>query len=192
MAEAIVDRLETVDVQQHQCGLFVFPLRCRERAGELDIETAAREQSRELVFIEALEDDFGLQPVLVGGPGAAEREIADRTLALTRARSVIDTLGDDLRRLVWTVDGSALVISPDTGPLHIARALETPVVGLFGYTNPKRSGPWRRDEDLVVDGYARTPGEAYPITPEYRDGMKRVTVEGVLEKVALARTKYGW
>ncbi len=142
--------------------------------------------------LEALEDDFGLQPVLVGGPGAAEREIADRTLALTRARSVIDTLGDDLRRLVWTVDGSALVISPDTGPLHIARALETPVVGLFGYTNPKRSGPWRRDEDLVVDGYARTPGEAYPITPEYRDGMSRVTVEGVLEKVALARTKYGW
>lgn len=142
--------------------------------------------------LEALESEHGLQPVLVGGPSPVEREIADRTLALTGATSVIDTLGDDLRRLVWTLDGSALVISPDTGPLHIARALETPVVGLFGYTNPKRTGPWQRDQDLVVDGYATHPGEDYAITPEYRDGMSRVTVEGVLEKVAAARTKYGW
>lgn len=142
--------------------------------------------------LEALESDFGLQPVLVGGPSPVEREIADRTLALTGATSVIDTLGDDLRRLVWTLDGSALAISPDTGPLHIARALETPVIGLHGYTNPKRTGPWRRDQDLVVDGYAAHPGEDYPIVPEYRDGMGRVTVDGVLAKVAQAREKYGW
>lgn len=141
--------------------------------------------------LEALEADFGLQPILVGGPGAVERAIADRTLALTKARTVIDTLGDDLRRLVWLLDGSALVISPDTGPLHIARALERPVVSLFGYTNPKRSGPWRHDPELVVDGYAAYPGEDYPITPEYRDGMSRVTVEMVLDKVALARARDG-
>lgn len=140
--------------------------------------------------LEALESDFGLRPVLVGGPSPVERELADGILALTRATTVVDTLGDDLRRLVWTVDGSALVISPDTGPLHIARALETPVVGLYGYTNPKRTGPWRRFQDLVVDGYAAFPGEAYPVSPEYRDGMKRVTVEAVLDKVQLATERY--
>ncbi len=140
--------------------------------------------------LEILESDMGLRPVLVGGPSPVEREIADETLTLTRARTVVDTLGDDLRRLVWILDGSRLVISPDTGPLHIARALETPVVGLYGYTNPKRTGPWRRYQDLVVDGYARFPGEAYPVSPEYRDGMSRVTVEGVMEKVELALEKY--
>jgi heptosyltransferase I len=140
--------------------------------------------------LEALESDFGLRPVLVGGPSAVEREIADRTLELTRARTVVDTLGDDLRKLVWILDGSRVAISPDTGPLHIARALETPVVGLYGYTNPKRTGPWRRYQDLVVDGYAAFAGEAYPVSPEYRDGMTRVTVAGVLEKIGAALERY--
>lgn len=141
--------------------------------------------------LESLESDYGLRPVLVGGPSVVEAELAARTLAATRATTVVDMLGDDLRRLVWILDGSSLVISPDTGPLHIARALETPVVGLYGYTNPKRTGPWRRYQTLVVDGYEAFPGEAYPVTSEYRDGMKRVTVEKVLDKVALAVDRYG-
>ena len=40
--------------------------------------------------------------------------------------------------------------------------------------------------DLIVDGYADYPGEEYPIMSAYRDGMKRITVERVLEKVSLA------
>jgi heptosyltransferase I len=139
--------------------------------------------------LEALEFEHGMRPVLVGGPSRIEREMAERVRALTRARP-IDALGDDLRRLVWLLDGSALVISPDTGPLHIARALGVPVVGLYGYTNPKRTGPYRRFEDLVVDGYAEFPGEDYPISPRYRDGMRRVSVDAVLEKISLARERY--
>jgi heptosyltransferase I len=139
--------------------------------------------------LERLESEHGLRPLLVGGPSRAERAIADRVLALTRAQ-VVDALGDGVRRLVWLLDGSALVISPDTGPLHIARALGKPVVGLFGRTNPKRSGPYRAFEDLVVDGYAEYPGEEYPPSPRYRDGMRRVTVERVMEKVDLAMRRY--
>ena len=139
--------------------------------------------------LDALAAEHGLQPMLVGGPSRAERVLADRILATVRTRP-LDLLGDDLRRLVWLLDGSALVISPDTGPLHIARALEVPVIGLFGRTNPKRTGPYRRFHDLVVDGYQDFPGEAYPVTTSYREGMKRVTAEAVLEKITLARTRY--
>ncbi len=139
--------------------------------------------------LDALEADHGLRPVLVGGPSPVERAMADEILERTSAR-VVDTLGNDLRRLVWIVEGSALTLSPDTGPLHISRAVDTPVVGLFGYTNPKRSGPYRKYQDLVVDGYALHPGEEYPIEHAYRDGMGRVTVEMVLEKVALAMERY--
>jgi heptosyltransferase I len=147
------------------------------------------EPERYARVLERVEREHGLRPVLVGGPSSDERRIADEILALTDAR-VVDALGDDLRRLVWTLAGSALVITPDTGPLHIARALETPVVSLFGRTNPKRSGPYRAYQDLVVDGYADYPGEEYPPAPVYRDGMRRVSVEAVMEKVALAMRKY--
>jgi heptosyltransferase I len=139
--------------------------------------------------LEEVERAHGLRPVLVGGPSAIERRIADEVLARTNAR-VVDALGDDLRRLVWVLEGSALTISPDTGPLHISRALGTPVVGLFGYTNPKRSGPYRLYQDLVVDGYAEHPGEDYPIEHAYRNGMERVTVDGVLDKISLAMERY--
>lgn len=139
--------------------------------------------------LEVIERTHGLRPVLVGGPSAIERGLADAVLARTRADAV-DALGDDLRRLAWILEGSALAISPDTGPLHISRAVGTPVVGLFGYTNPKRTGPYGAYGDLVVDGYARYEGEDYPIEQTYRDGMARITVEAVLEKVALAVERY--
>ena len=139
--------------------------------------------------LETVVDRYGLRPVIVGGPSAVERSIADQVIRATGA-PVVDALGDDLRRLAWILDGSALLISPDTGPLHISRALGTPVVGLFGYTNPKRSGPYRAYEDLVVDGYAEYPGEEYPLTHRYRDGMKRVTVQAVMDKVDLAMERY--
>lgn len=139
--------------------------------------------------LEEIERAHDLRPVLVGGPSRVERRLADDILSRTGAR-VVDTLGDDLRRLVWILEGSALAISPDTGPLHISRAVQTPVVGLFGYTNPKRSGPYRAYQELVVDGYARHPGEDYPIEYAYRDGMKRVTVDAVLEKVSIAMERY--
>lgn len=141
-------------------------------------------------LIETVDRDFGYQVVLVGGPSAAERAMAAEVIRQSRVKP-IDELGDDLRRLVYLLDGSDLVISPDTGPLHIARALEVPVIGLYGYTNPKRSGPYRKFQDLVVDGYARYPGEDYPISMAYRqDGMSRITLDRVLDKFELATRVY--
>ncbi len=141
-------------------------------------------------LIEHIDADFGMQCVMVGGPSKIERDAAEDIATLTRA-PVINSLGDDIRRLVYLLAGSALVVSPDTGPLHIARALNVPVVGLYGYSNPKRYGPYRRFTDLIVDGYARVPGEQYGPSMEWRkDGMARITVEMVLDKVALAVKKY--
>jgi heptosyltransferase I len=140
--------------------------------------------------IEAVENDFGMRAVIVGGPSRIEREAAEHIAHHARTKPMI-ALGNDVRRLVWQLDGSALVVSPDTGPLHIARALDVPVVGLYGYTNPKRYGPYRKFTDLVVDGYARFPGEDYPLSMEHRlDGMTRVRPEEVIQKVGLALEQY--
>jgi heptosyltransferase I len=135
--------------------------------------------------LEEVERTHGLQPVIVGGPSTTERRIAEDVVRESSA-TVLNELGDDVRRLLWLLDGSALVLSPDTGPLHVARALGTPVVGLYGHTNPKRTGPYRAFEHLLVDGYSEYEGEEYPASAKYRDGMKRVTVERVLEKVGRA------
>jgi heptosyltransferase I len=91
---------------------------------------------------------------------------------------------------VSLLDGSALVLSPDTGPLHVAVALGRPVISLLGYTNPKRVGPYRKFRDLTIDAFAE-PGEAYVATMEHRAGrMPRIGVDDVLDKVALWRERY--
>ena len=102
----------------------------------------------------------------------------------------MSALGSGLRKLVGILDGSALVLSPDTGPLHMSVALDRPVVSLIGYSNPKRVGPYRKYRDLMIDAYGE-PGEDYPISMENRlDRMPRITVEMVMEKVRLWEERY--
>ncbi|HEY2851272.1 MAG TPA: glycosyltransferase family 9 protein [Gemmatimonadaceae bacterium] len=138
---------------------------------------------------DVLYHDFGLEPVLVGG--RTERELAAERVIVERARhKPMSALGSGLRNLVGILDGSALVLAPDTGPLHIAVALDRPVVSLMGYTNPKRTGPYRRFRDLIVDAYG-DPGEDYPISMENRpDRMARITVRDVLDRVERWRSRY--
>jgi heptosyltransferase I len=138
---------------------------------------------------DALHDQFGMQVVLVGGK--SERELAAQRIVMEKARhKPRSELGSGLRNLVSILDASALVLSPDTGPLHMAVALDRPVISLMGYTNPKRTGPYRRFHDLIIDAYG-DPGEEYPISMENRPGrMNRIETRHVLDKVALWRERY--
>ncbi len=138
---------------------------------------------------DALWHDFGMQPVLVGG--RSSRELHAEQIIMARAlRRPHSALGSGLRNLVGILDASSLVLAPDTGPLHMAVALDRPLVSLMGYTNPKRTGPYRKFHDLIVDAYGN-PGEDYPISMENRlDRMPRIAVRDVLDKVERWRTCY--
>jgi len=140
---------------------------------------------------DVLEHELGFRTLLVGGPG--EREVALARAMAERARShPIWELGDSVRRLLWLLHGSDLVIAPDTGPLHMARAMEVPVVGLFGHTNPWRVGPYRRFEDLWVDHYDDPDERPDAARAEPRHGrMATITPAEVLERVERAVAHYG-
>lgn len=132
---------------------------------------------------DALWHDFGLQPLLVGGRSPRELE-AERVINATARVKPASALGDGgLRGLAAIIERAALVISPDTGPLHLSVALGTPVISLLGYTNPKRVGPYRRFHDLMIDVHGE-PGEEYPVSMRNRpDRMARITTADVLAKV---------
>jgi heptosyltransferase I len=135
---------------------------------------------------DALVADFGVVPVMVGGDSAAEQEVARRIRALAR-HPVADALGSGLRRLVAIMDGAPLVVSLDTGPLHIAVALDRPVVSLIGYNDPAIYGPYGRFHDLVVNGFGEPSRRAKETRP---GGMMRVSVRDVLDRVERWRTSY--
>jgi lipopolysaccharide heptosyltransferase I len=90
-----------------------------------------------------------LRSLVLWGPG--EEAIAGTVVAAsdnTAAVSPPTTIAD----IVSLTKAAALMISGDTGPMHIAGASGTPLVGIFGPTDPHRNGPWSED-DLVVSRY---------------------------------------
>jgi heptosyltransferase I len=140
-------------------------------------------------LVDRLHSELGARCMIVGG--RSEREIAAaRRITALATHPPLDLLEWDLRKLVYLLDRSDVLVSPDTGPLHIGVALGTPTISLVGYTNPRRVGPYRRFPDLLIDAYG-DPGEDYPITAEYRHGrMERIGVDQVVEKVRLALQRY--
>jgi heptosyltransferase I len=136
-----------------------------------------------------LESRYELQPVLVGGDSAREREAAHMITAAAR-NPPVDALGSGLRNLVSILDASTLVLSPDTGPLHMSVALDRPVISLIGYSDPRRTGPYRKFHDLIIDAY-HDPGENTPVSMETRSGrMQRITVADVENRLGIWSERY--
>lgn len=78
---------------------------------------------------------------LCGGPTEAERELA-RTIASHSAHRLHDLVGQTrLPQLLALIEQASLVLAPDTGPAHMATTVGTPVIGLYGHSNPARTGP---------------------------------------------------
>ncbi len=122
---------------------------------------------------------FALGVVAVGVAG--EKPTIDRLLKLTDA-AVVDLAGQtDIPTLIALLAGARLVIGNDTGPTHIAAALNVPVIIIFGPTNPLRIRPYNRPHAVVaVDPDAR--GNAIESAdPRYR--IDAVPVDSVFAEV---------
>ncbi len=144
---------------------------------------------RYAALVDRVQGELGARAILVGGKSARE-EAAAAEIRRLAARPPLDLREWDLRRLAYLLDRADVLVSPDTGPLHVGVALGTPTVSLMGYTNPKRYGPYRRFHDLLVDAYG-DPGEDYSAGAGNRPGrMERITTGAVAEKVDLALARY--
>jgi heptosyltransferase-1 len=85
----------------------------------------------------------GLRSIVLWGPG--EEQLATAVVDASAGAAVLSpptTITD----LVAMAASAALVVSGDTGPLHIATAVGTPVVALFGPSYGDRNGPWSTDD----------------------------------------------
>ncbi len=97
----------------------------------------------------------GWRVVLCGGRSTLERETGDAILAKVDAdpAKVVDLIGKDtLKQLPALLARANLVMTPDSGPMHIANAMGSKVLGLHAASNPERSGPYS-DRRYCVDRY---------------------------------------
>lgn len=100
-------------------------------------------------IIDYATEQLNARVVLTGGPSDNEQAIATEVAALTN-NTVINLVGrTSLKQLLALLEKASAVIAPDTGPAHMATAVNTPVIGLFASSNPKRTGPYLSQEWLV-------------------------------------------
>jgi lipopolysaccharide heptosyltransferase I len=96
----------------------------------------------------------GFAVVLIGSP--RERAVCKDVAAL--APGVIDLAGmTTLSELAELIRRSAISITNDSGPMHLAAALDRPVVSIFGPTDPIWIGPYHRDNAVLQAGLACSP-----------------------------------
>ncbi len=94
----------------------------------------------------------GWRIVLCGGCSDLERSTTNAILAAMQAPA-LDLVGKDtLKQLPALLERANLVMTPDSGPMHIANAMGTKVLGLHAASNPLRSGPYS-DVTFCVDKY---------------------------------------
>jgi heptosyltransferase-1 len=82
-----------------------------------------------------------------------------------------------ISQLIALVRRAAVVIGGDTGPLHLAAALERPVVGIYGPTDPARNGPFGTRSRVFRDAASVT---SHKRTHETEAGMLRISVDEVV------------
>ncbi len=124
--------------------------------------------------------DVGLpRCVLLGAP--ADRATADKIIADCKS-DPIDLVGKtDLRELTAMIDLADRVVCHDSGPMHIAAALNKPIVAIFGPTDPQRTGPYGGDARIVA-----TPIDCSPCFRRkcwHHSCMEQLEVKTVLDQV---------
>ncbi|OGH59012.1 MAG: putative lipopolysaccharide heptosyltransferase III [Candidatus Lindowbacteria bacterium RIFCSPLOWO2_12_FULL_62_27] len=94
-------------------------------------------------FLDGAERALGLRPVVTSGPAAVEMDKVSRILAACRSKPATLAGRTDLLTLAALIARARLFVGVDSAPVHIASAVGTPVVAVFGPSGQKEWHPWR-------------------------------------------------
>ena len=124
----------------------------------------------------------GWRVALAGGPATIDRETGYAIRAAMKSEPV-DLIGrDTLTQSLAVLDRASALLTPDSGPAHMASALDTPVLGVYAATWARRSGPYR-SLDLTVDRYRQAARKYRKKEPEELRWGHRIEEPGVMDLV---------
>lgn len=96
---------------------------------------------------------LGMKVIITGGPSELEREYGNKITQFCEDE-VTNLVGKtSLKQLVALLSKASVLISPDSGPAHMATTVRTPVIGLYATSNPDRTGPYLSLNKWVVNAY---------------------------------------
>jgi len=126
-----------------------------------------------------------MQVILCGGPSASEVSLAQLITDATTGELINLTGKDTLQQLIALIDACDVVLSPDSGPLHLANALGKPVIGLYACTWSRRSGPFD-SLHYCVDHFEQAAQDIMGASASSLRWGKRIERDGVMQMISVA------
>jgi heptosyltransferase I len=124
-----------------------------------------------------------MRVILCGGPSTLEVETGAAIEKAVTTAKVINQIGrDTLPELLALLGRASALITPDSGPAHMATMVGTPVVGLYAATNPARSGPYL-SRLWCVDAYAQAARKFRGRAPEKLPWTEKIEHRGVMDLI---------
>jgi heptosyltransferase I len=135
----------------------------------------------------------GFKVVICGGPSTMEKLLAEAIISRSNfsqdENEIQNLVGQtSLKQLLAVLKIAHLVVAPDTGPAHMAVTVETPVVGLYAHSNPKRTGPYLYPQ-YVVSAYAAAIKVQYKKNVEELPWGTRAKGKDLMMQISITQVK---
>ena len=138
-----------------------------------------------------LDQQHGIRTVLTGGPSDLEIKYGEDIVRLAKS-SPLNLVGKtNLKQLLAIIDAAQFIVTPDSGPAHMATTVNTPVIGLYVTSNPDRTGPYLSQQWVInkyPDALKEETGHNVNEVPwgtrvRNPDAMQRITTSDVVDKI---------
>jgi heptosyltransferase I len=123
-----------------------------------------------------------MRVVLCGGPSEIEREMGESILRCAEHPPLNQIGRDTLPQMLALLGAATLLLTPDSGPAHMAAMVDTPVIGLYAATNPARSGPYL-SRQWCVDRFAEAARAFMGREPEELPWWTKIEKPGVMDLI---------
>jgi len=128
----------------------------------------------------------GMRVILAGGPSAEERAVGAAIEQAAHA-PVVNQIGrDTLPQMLALLSRATVLLTPDSGPAHMATMVATPVIGLYAATNPARSGPYL-SRRWCVDAFPAAAQRFRGRPPEELPWTEKIEEPGVMDLIEVSQ-----
>jgi heptosyltransferase I len=128
----------------------------------------------------------GMRVILAGGPTALERDMGARIEQAVHVPLVNQIGRDTLPQMLALLSRATVLLTPDSGPAHMATMVGTPVLGLYAATNPERSGPYL-SRKWCVNAYPQAALRYRGRPPEKLPWWEKIEEPGVMDLIEVAQ-----
>ena len=138
--------------------------------------------------IDYIKEKFQYDVILTGGNSKVEKKYADEIMRTCKFPPLNLIAKTNLKELLSIINGAKCMISPDSGPAHMATAMGTPVIGLYATTNPDRARPYL-SANWVVNLYPDAIDKKYHKQVEEMPWGTRVRDEWAMNLITIKSLK---